>query len=59
MFHNVYPQIFREVAISVDDPNPMTSERNIILGLKPIYKLYLENAFLQNIIFSRTATKDA
>lgn len=37
----------------------MTSERNIILDLKPIYKLYLEKALLQNIIFSKTATEDA
>lgn len=48
------PQICREVAVSLDDPNPITSERKIIFGLKPIYKVYLENTLLQNITFSRT-----
>lgn len=42
-----------------DDPNTMTSERNIIFGLNPTYKLYAEKPLLQNIIFNRTATKDA
>lgn len=47
------------MAIHRDDPNTMTSERNIIFGLNPIYKLYAEKALLQNIIFHRIATKDA
>lgn len=48
MFHKVNPCIFREVSVSVDDPNPMTSERNIFY----IYRLFA-NSFLKCLL-SRT-----